>query len=332
MTKPPSSSKLGRILAVLFLVVSLSCFFGVSRFSESSGIAYFITHYGPFHFLVGGTLAALFTIRSWKWWVVVNLISIVIWLNPILSRNSSRENPSPENSLVVLTYNIAHGWIDEANVLNLIRNSEADVICLQEASINMIIPMLELKIQEIFPDAQIVKSSYNMIISPKHRLSLVHEIDNPTKWGRKSFPEAILTKNGLKYRIIPVHLEPGWITYDKEFFKSIGYLETVARNRKKQAELLLDRVRKSPEPVVLAGDFNGPPYSEVIRTISKELNDCFLNLGGGFSNTLLAKIPYQRIDYVFASQSLRPISGEVLNVTYSDHKPLKVTLERPRPQ
>ena len=69
------------------------------------------------------------------------------------------------------------------------------------------------------------------------------------------------------------------------------------------------------------GDFNGPAGSESILRFEKYFTDSFAATERGFGNTILAKMPYKRIDYVWV-RGLTPIQSEVVDSVASDHRPV----------
>lgn len=87
-----------------------------------------------------------------------------------------------------------------------------------------------------------------------------------------------------------------------------------------------DFIKKSPYPVILAGDFNSVPNSYEYYTISDILQDCFLEAGNGFSTSFHDyKFPI-RIDYIFSSKELKPLSYKVDRTRkLSDHYPVMAT-------
>lgn len=91
-----------------------------------------------------------------------------------------------------------------------------------------------------------------------------------------------------------------------------------------------DQIRKirkvidfSPYPVILAGDFNSVPNSYEYYNLGRDLQDAFLTVGNGASTSFHDyKVPL-RIDYIFTSKSIIPLSYKVdHSVKLSDHYPV----------
>ncbi len=98
-----------------------------------------------------------------------------------------------------------------------------------------------------------------------------------------------------------------------------------AHEIEKQIKNLISVLRKMKLPKILVGDFNIPPEDENIKTIQEET---------GLKNITSGKRLYthednrgkQQLDYIFVPENIEVENVEVLNVDFSDHKPLFATL------
>jgi endonuclease/exonuclease/phosphatase (EEP) superfamily protein YafD len=83
----------------------------------------------------------------------------------------------------------------------------------------------------------------------------------------------------------------------------------------------------SPYPVIAVGDFNAVPLSLVYWTMNMGLRDCFAESSlGRYGATYKRKGLGIRIDYIFTSRKLHPLSCHVEQVEYSDHFPVVATI------
>lgn len=112
--------------------------------------------------------------------------------------------------------------------------------------------------------------------------------------------------------------------------------------RVQSSKLILKMIRElaGDEPVILLGDFNVQPDSEVIATfLDGELKDTYdeapnkFGQLGTFSGFDLMAIPDRRIDYIFISQNLTAdfyeVESKVIDGRYlSDHFPVMVSVSR----
>lgn len=310
------------ILLAAYLTVVGIIRFGFGPRSEMNWFTYEMVHNGILFFVPLGVLLVLIGLWKRKFLPFASLILVANWLlfaDPVLRLPKPR---TASHDLRLITYNIAHGWIDIEGVRKALRDSSADIICLQEAATDP---------KEIEASAKVlagklgykywVQESHNAILS-RFPVRLENVIDVPTKWPNKKFPEVVVSTPRGDVRVISVHLEPSWIAGwppDLSNWKSV--LSKVVIDRRAQAEMVLSRVRASKEPVIVTGDFNGPPYTEVPSRFRQEMTDSFAAVGWGCGMTLLPKLPYQRIDFAFV-RGLKPTYVEVIDSNASDHRPM----------
>lgn len=136
-------------------------------------------------------------------------------------------------------------------------------------------------------------------------------------------------------------------TSGKEFFALNTHLDHVGVvARREGITLILDRVNQLSGglPVIVTGDFNSEPESDVIKHVTDPANPEHLTdsrqaspivYGPAWSFHDFGKIPYERrplIDYVFVRNGFKVLRYGVLAETeneafLSDHAPVLVTLE-----
>lgn len=141
--------------------------------------------------------------------------------------------------------------------------------------------------------------------------------------------------NGKIIRIVNVYLNP--FSFDK---KKVKPGEDLDKNKMKVRYILSkliptfkihqdevseirNAIDESPYPVILAGDFNAVPNSYEYYTLGKGLTDAFVAVGRGSGTSFHDyKFPI-RIDYIFTSKEIKPISYRVdRSVKLSDHFPV----------
>lgn len=102
--------------------------------------------------------------------------------------------------------------------------------------------------------------------------------------------------------------------------------------RLEEAAKLL-KIVKDKEPMLLAGDFNGPPDSKVIRMIANKYHFADEKLRPTFT-----KYPFKtgdfevkglsyKLDYIFYSQKLKLKSCQLIDTNAADHLPLLAEFE-----
>ncbi|PSL49189.1 endonuclease/exonuclease/phosphatase family metal-dependent hydrolase [Chitinophaga niastensis] len=102
----------------------------------------------------------------------------------------------------------------------------------------------------------------------------------------------------------------------------INKMKQTFSRRSLQALQLAGLVAQSPYPVIVCGDFNDTPVSFTYRTISRDLQDAFLQTGTGFGRTLSYLSPTLRIDYLLPQHKFRIHTSKVLSVSPSEHFPV----------
>ncbi|MBI1331364.1 MAG: hypothetical protein GC165_00640 [Armatimonadetes bacterium] len=294
--------------------------------SEANWATYFLVHNSFLLVLAWCVLMAALHIRAWRFslgWVGMLCAALVVAGHP-----SCGSEPEPMGDpLRILTYNVAHFDLDKPGVLKVMRESKADILFVQEACKPEEQKATGEMLCKEMGGYQYVVASSNMIVS-RYPIELTKVYDMPTKWPTKKFPEAIVHSPLGPIRVMCVHMEPSWVEkMPPDFGHYAPVVGKVVQDRRAQARIVLEALRGSKEPVIVAGDFNGSAGSEVIRQFGDDFTDVFAATEKGFGMTLLAKMPYKRIDYVW-ERGLTPMRAEVINSTASDHRPVLAVVER----
>ena len=103
-----------------------------------------------------------------------------------------------------------------------------------------------------------------------------------------------------------------------------SHLSVSASERLAQAQAIIARSKALSGPLLVLGDFNARPDSEVYDELTAELTDCFSVRGDGPAETFSVKDPHRQIDYIMTRAPLHP-DGRCWverSVTASDHFPL----------
>ena len=78
--------------------------------------------------------------------------------------------------------------------------------------------------------------------------------------------------------------------------------------------------------VILMGDFNLPPESELLLPIRQKLFDT-AELIGEEKLSYPSDDPYIKIDYIFTSRDIKVVSADIPAIVASDHRPHTATIE-----
>lgn len=229
-------------------------------------------------------------------------------------------------NLKVMTFNVKSGSMGEEEIRNYIEEVKPDIVFFQESRFYK---NEYLKIKDL---------DYNsrcFITELQSKIKIIRQgtILDDNLQGSSFFVD--VNVNGKIIRLINVYLEP--FSFKKSEFQnvnSLGDLVSKPQNilgqfsrtfaiHDQQVDVVTTAVNNSPYPVILAGDFNAVPNSYEYYHLKNGLQDAFVEAGNGSSTSFHDyKFPL-RIDYIFCSNSIKPISYKVdRSVKLSDHFPV----------
>lgn len=282
-------------------------------------------------------------------YVIIPLLGFIICYGPVrryMPLNIPHE--PPKGCIKVLSYNVWYfaGWEDTTKsneILDYIRNQDADIVCLQESAEN--------EVGSALVDS-ILGSFY------QHKDTLMHSGDCLTLFSK--YP--ILSRERIQYKsqgnmsaafklrikgrdviVVNNHLETTALTVEeKDKFKALvkGELKTDTatqtskwlvshlgeQTKKRAAEA--DAVARyisyhSGTPMIVCGDFNDSPLSYTHRTIAKGLTDCYVSTANGPGVSYHKSGIYVRIDNILCTDDFTPYACHVDNsISRSDHYPI----------
>ena len=98
-------------------------------------------------------------------------------------------------------------------------------------------------------------------------------------------------------------------------------------SRYKQAVLVSQKIKASPYPSFICGDFNDVPNSSTYFKIKGNLQDAFLQKGFFIGRTFRFISPTLRIDYILTDKKFTVTQFQRIKVPYSDHYPVETDLQ-----
>ena len=270
-------------------------------------------------------LLTLFWILSWKKRAFVFILATGLLYNPI-SRWFNWNQSKGESDLKIVTLNVKGSTFGPETINAYLKNVDADITFIQEDAAQL-----------IFPEE--AKRHSLLGISSKYQISNVTPIELPDNGVAKAM-YADVDVQGKIIRVINVYLESFQIdkkmvrptedteTNKRKARKLLGHLIPNFKKHEKQINTIEKIIKNSPYPVILAGDFNSVPNSYEYYTINQYLEDPFMKVGKGLGTTFHDfKFPI-RIDYIFASKEIKPISIKTdHSEKVSDHKPVIATFK-----
>lgn len=260
-----------------------------------------------------------------------------LWFGPyFLPKNL----PAPSGTVIrVLTLNVWGNNHDLSHIETWVRNTNADIVLLQEISPTYATDSLPNLI-DLYPYqfSQPDSTRWGGIIT----LSRYPIVENDYV-DLKVLPDpqrSVIDINGQRIAVYNVHL--AWPVSDPRVTPPVDSLYwRVAlgfddRERNVQITNLLDYLKKEPYPYLIGGDFNTSDQSATYNRLAAQMHDSFREAGVGFGGSWPVSAarglpaflpPLIRIDYLWHSDGFRTLEAHQPQPVGSDHLPLQVELE-----
>lgn len=261
---------------------------------------------------------------QWKFSVFT---TIFVWVGINLSIMGQ------QSELVLLSYNIYHGEdpyqpgkSNIQDIADLINRLKPDLVALQEVDSmtnrtkdfhegerkNLVLELEKLTgLEGFFAKAiDFSDGGYGEAILSRYP-AVFEKMQLPTPKGGEGRSMAlahISLPNGSKFSFAGTHL-----------------CHQFKENRTAQAEAISKQLKGMDVPVILAGDFNFESDERGYSVLEMDFKDTALEFGIP-ENTYSSITPEKRIDYFWLDKNTNweIISVEVLDVKFSDHKPLLI--------
>lgn len=332
---------LGLLLAYLSVVVNP----GKIAFLAFFGLAY------PYLLLINIIFVIIWA-YSLKKELLLSLIIILAGINHINNYIRFQKAETGDYDFSLLSYNIRlfnHYDSDknsEKEIIDYLRASSTDIMCLQEFYINGDISAAKENFALQVNSAYKVHSKFFPIKDNRHygiatftSFPIVGrgDIKHPSSASLSIYTDIIIKKD--TFRIYNNHLQSFKLrrmerSLIEEIYNndqentvkgiidlSFSLKQGFAR-RANQAVTVKEHINASPYPVIVCGDFNDTPISYTYRKIRKGLKDSFVESGSGAGFTYKGKYPPNRIDYILFENSLVSSGFNVDRIKYSDHYPV----------
>ena len=356
-------------IVLLALTISLSVALVISYLTpyispKTFGSLTIMGHFAPILYILVLICLLLWLIaRRWKIAGAVALLLLpgIFHVSQFYNITFMREaegSAESKNSLTVVTYNVRGfyndngkrvvkdfaDYIAQSNSFNKDKVRAADVICLQEFSIdadgvNVIDSLVKSSYKEMYIND--VHESENVVLRTYSCYPIV-ESGSIAGMGRGTSQWVDIVREQDTIRIFNNHfytmsisdddsddIAHGKILSDGERMKSI--IERVADNstvRTGHVDTLLKVVAATPYRHIVVGDFNDTPMSYVYNRMTEKLTDLFTEKGSGFGYTYRPMWGWLRIDYVMYSDGLEPLQYKSdTEVVLSDHIPVSAQFD-----
>lgn len=276
-----------------------------------------------------------------------------------LRLNNDFDYAKTANTLRVLSWNTS-SWgetsknadpykSDLPEMLATVKKQQADILCFQEFTDKRVPWDKYSNIRSFkemgFPYYYYVKTvmgnvSYNLgvIIFSRYPITDTAKFTYGDADAAEHLIYTDIQFNQQKIRVFTTHLQS--VRFDTEEYSTLRKIKrnnekdlqgskTIVRKikyayqfRVSQAALVQQKIKESPYPVIICGDFNDVPNSYTYFTIKGNLQDAFLQKGRGLGRTFQYLSPTLRIDYIMADKKFETTQFKRVIVPYSDHYPV----------
>ena len=323
----------------------------------------------PILFFVVLAFLIYWLIRKSRWALVCIAAFLLSWqqLSVVFRFRSAIDFKADKlpGTLRVLTWNLsswgesnrANTKDNQADMVALIKSTNADVLCFQEFLYyknkkyrDSIIPALrEAGYQyTYFEKVNFSGRLYSTAVLTGVEIMSKYPFTQTFKvlYDEKDFIEPLIYAdikiNNQTIRFFTTHLQS--VNFGENDYEALYKLKEPAeasvtgsravlwklkhayKKRSLQAEILLGKIKESPYPVIVCGDFNDVPSSYTYFTVKGNLQDAFLKKGSGFGRTFRFISPTLRIDYIMADKKFDVTQYYQFKVPYSDHYPVVADL------
>ena len=369
--KGPKRTYIGMIFFIvhLALTISLTVALIISYLTpyispKSFGSLTIMGHFAPILFVMVLVCLLIWLIaRRWKIAGVVALILIpgifhVSQFYNVAFMRKAESKPEAKNRISIVTYNVRGflkddgkreakdfaDYIVQSNSFNREKVRAADIICLQEFSLDIDgVGIIDSLVNDSFKEMYVndVHESENVVLRTYSRYQII-DSGSIAGTGRGTSQWVDIVRDQDTIRVFNNHfytmsisnddsddIERGRILSDGDRVMSI--IDRVADNstvRTDHVDSLLKVVEATPYRHIVVGDFNDTPMSYVYSRMTEKLTDLFTVKGSGFGYTYRPMWGWLRIDYIMYSEGFEPINYKSdSEVELSDHIPVSAQFD-----
>ncbi len=349
-----------KYLALLInLFFSLMYIFGLLAAVVPSNKFVWFSYFGlffPLLVLIQLGFGIFWLFRRHKWYCLISFGLLILTLPavnrvfsvPLRQKTAVAQRPT----LKLLTYNISifSGEKKYKEIMRLIEEQDADIVCLQEfgfynrnSRLNEkdILTRFYIKYpyRHLWYKNQRGDMSWGVATFSKYPIIKKRKVNYASAYNVSIYSDIVI--NGDTLRLFNNHLESNKFTlgdmkrykelsdnFNSEKLRSVTEkmstkLSSAYRVRAKQAQIIAEEIAQSPYPVVACGDFNDVPQSYAYHTIAKNMTDIIIATKWGYHYTFHSNGILVNIDHVLASKNrIIPLSSNIIHIDYSDHYPV----------
>ena len=222
-----------------------------------------------------------------------------------------------DNRIRLFIANVYQYNMEYAKCLGILKLCKPDVILLVETdklwADQLIILEKEYKYSVKVP----LENTYGMMLYSRFKLSN-HEVKYLVEDGVPSIHTSVRLQSGKAIKLHCLHPSP-----------PVPQENPRSTERDKELILVAKEVKKSKEPVIVAGDLNDVAWSYTTELFSKVSGLLDPRKGRGFFNTFHARYFFMRfpLDHIFCSTDFTLVNIRRMNHIGSDHFPMFIELQ-----
>lgn len=290
-----------------------------------------LTQYVPYPaFLLPGIAAlGLSLMLGWSWRLGAFLGVLLVVAS--LTGLELNRGESGARRIRVMTYNIkdyitldrAHGL---AEVAAEVGRHHPDIVVMQDARRLAEHPGA---VQSILGNRQAYLFG-QYVVASRFPIRDCGRREMPFRGEAHTYVSCTVTAEGMEFEIVTTHLltpRSGLSAIRHNPVLGLREWRQNVSDRLTQAETMARALRSQPRPVIVAGDFNAPSTSLVVRALLDEgLRDAFSVAGVGYGHTwghsLRFRFSFLRIDHILAGPEFRVADCFVGGALGSEHRPV----------
>lgn len=282
--------------------------------------------------MIGYVLLTFFWIFSCKKRAFVFMFLGLFLLNPVKRWINYSSESKDVADLKIVSLNVKGGKLGVEKIQDFVNKENADIVLLQEEA------GYDYQFNGLKKNYQApVVATYSKYKTLAHK-ELFAGMYNDEFNAYSEYSDIEI--KGKTYRIINTYLQP--FKFEKSMVKLNGNSEEDEQKVKnivkrliptfkmhqEQVSIIRKSIDESPYPVILVGDLNSVPNSYEYYHLGKGLKDAFFEVGKGSGTSFHDyKFPI-RIDFIFTSPSIKPVTYHVdRSVKLSDHFPVVATFK-----
>lgn len=243
-----------------------------------------------------------------------------------------------QDGLRIMSYNTRsfniNGWSKETDIgdriITFLTDKNPDIVCLQEYH-----PTYQLS-EEDYP-YQYKKMSerskiFGQIIYSKYPIIHTGALDFKETGNNVIYADVVVETDTLRmynvhFQSLRVSSKLNTITQE-DSKRLLGRMGEAFKKQEAQVIEFLESEKKSPYPVIVAGDFNNSATSYMYRKIKRDKQDAYEKVGSGTGRTFTFDFIPLRIDFILADPKFEILQFKNYDIELSDHYPIETVIHK----